>query len=264
MASPMVSGVVALVQSVAPKTLSAAEMRTLITQNAQPFPKGLDQPLGSGILDATATVTAAKSGVIPAAADFTCSQSGSGMNVTCTDLSTARGKASIRSWAWNFDSGNSADLTYTQSTNPTHQYGFPGTYKVSLTTTDSTGAVSRLTLPVVVNAPATIDINANQSYTINAKANVPQYYKLQLPDGMSYANINFASLYTSESGTMYVRTDALSNANMCTQTFSRDAGGGGGAACYFWNNPKGGAYYIILSPDTDISNAQMAASYVLK
>jgi hypothetical protein len=36
--------------------LSAAEMRTLITQHAQPFPKRPDQPLGSGILDATATL----------------------------------------------------------------------------------------------------------------------------------------------------------------------------------------------------------------
>jgi serine protease len=127
MSAPMVSGVVALVQSVAPKQLSPAEMRTLITQHAQPFPNQPDQPLGSGILDATATVAAARAGEIPAAADFKCSQGAAGMLVTCSDLSTARGMAQIKSWAWNMGFGDPANMVRTQSVNPYYNYEYPGT-----------------------------------------------------------------------------------------------------------------------------------------
>jgi serine protease len=67
-------------------------MRTLLSQNSQPFPTGQpDYALGRGILDANATVLAARYGKIPAAADFKCSESTTLMQVTCTDLSTARG-----------------------------------------------------------------------------------------------------------------------------------------------------------------------------
>lgn len=44
MAAPMVSGVAALVQSVAPTRLSPAEMRALLTQTVQPFPNGQPDP----------------------------------------------------------------------------------------------------------------------------------------------------------------------------------------------------------------------------
>ena len=98
MATPMVTGVIALAQSVAPTPLSVAEMRTLLQQNAQPFPKTPDQPIGAGIVDATATVAAAKSGKIPVAADFTCSEWTNSMTVTCTDLSTARSGVPIKTW----------------------------------------------------------------------------------------------------------------------------------------------------------------------
>lgn len=94
MAAPFVSGVIALAQSVAPTPLSAAEMRSLIQQNVQPFaPSKPDQEIGPGILDASATVAVAvaRSGRIPLAADFVCLQPLNLVQLRCTDLSTSRG-----------------------------------------------------------------------------------------------------------------------------------------------------------------------------
>jgi serine protease len=162
-AAPMVSGVAALVQSVAPMPLTVAEMRTLIQQTAQPFaPKKPDQPIGPGIIDATAAVKAAKSGKIPAVADFKCMQSPQLMRLTCTDLSTARGGVSIRSWTWNFGDGKPATV-FTGSTNPVVDYEFPGTYQITLTTTDANGAVSTTSLPVDVAALTVTDLSENDN-----------------------------------------------------------------------------------------------------
>jgi len=60
MAAPHVAGVVALVQSVAEAPLAPVEMRALLKDTARPFPVEIPAgtPVGSGILDAQAAVTA--------------------------------------------------------------------------------------------------------------------------------------------------------------------------------------------------------------
>jgi serine protease len=132
---------------------------SLITQNAQAFPVTLDQLLGAGILDATATVIAAKSGKIPAAADFTCSELTDGMRVTCTDLSTARG-APIATWAWNFGTGD-PDMVRTQSVTASAYFEYPGTYDFRFTVTDINGAVSTVSRPFQVLPPPLTDLSAS-------------------------------------------------------------------------------------------------------
>jgi serine protease len=61
MATPHVSGVVALMQSVAPKPLTPAQVEGLLVASARPFPAKPDKAIGSGILDATAAVERAQS-----------------------------------------------------------------------------------------------------------------------------------------------------------------------------------------------------------
>ena len=145
-AAPMVSGVAALVQSVAPKPLTPAEMRTLIQQTAQPFTLSRpDQPIGPGIVDATAAVIGCEGPEkFQRPQTSTCTQSPQLMQLTCTDLSTARGGVPIRSWAWNFGDGK-PDTVVTCSTNPVINYDFPGTLQITLTMTDANGAVSTVT-----------------------------------------------------------------------------------------------------------------------
>jgi serine protease len=60
MATPHVSGVVALMQSVAPKPLTPAQVEGLLVSSARPFPVKPDKTIGSGILDATAAVQRAQ------------------------------------------------------------------------------------------------------------------------------------------------------------------------------------------------------------
>ncbi|MFL9894448.1 S8 family serine peptidase [Paraburkholderia sp. RL17-381-BIF-C] len=258
MAAPMVSGVVALVRSVAPKPLSTAEMRTLITQHAQQFPKQPDHSMGSGILDAAATVAAAKAGEIPAAADFKCSQSMSAMLVTCTDLSTARGSASIKSWTWTLGSGNAVDVLSAQSVNPIYNYEYPGTYNITLTTTDSTGAVSRVTRPFTVAAPESTDLSFDVNLMIAAKSNVMKFFKLDVPAGASILRVALSNRSSLESGTMYLRAGSPTTVNApCVRKFAS----GSGAQCII-SRPAAGVYYVTLSPDTDLNDDVIFATYM--
>lgn len=66
MASPHVAGVAALVQSIAPTPLTQEQMRTLLKNTARAFPVSPgSKPIGAGIVDAAAAVTAAQGGGNP-------------------------------------------------------------------------------------------------------------------------------------------------------------------------------------------------------
>ncbi|HZZ05789.1 S8 family serine peptidase [Paraburkholderia sp.] len=270
MAAPMVSGVVALIQSVAPTPLSPAEIRTLLTQNVQPFPSGKpDQPIGAGILDATAAVMAARSGKIPAAANFTCSQSDQLMHVSCTDLSTARG-APIRSWAWNFGTGG-ADTVSTQSVNPEIDLEQPGTYEITLAVTDSNGAVSRLTRRFDVAPVLVTDITDNDygvrfplqpSDKLYFSVTVPPGVRsLLVPVGMKSLAFNLLPAASGDVATLYAKRLTASMVDPdCTSVMS----GGKTATCTFPGPVPAGTYYVMVSaakPVDDVRIQSVATYY---
>jgi len=60
MATPHVSGIVALMQSVAPQPLTPSQVEGLLTSSARPFPIKPDRPIGAGIVDAAAAVDRAR------------------------------------------------------------------------------------------------------------------------------------------------------------------------------------------------------------
>ena len=60
MATPHVSGVIALMQSVAPAPLTPAQVTGLLMSTARPFPVKPDKAIGVGIVDATAAVQRAQ------------------------------------------------------------------------------------------------------------------------------------------------------------------------------------------------------------
>ncbi|WP_429326579.1 S8 family serine peptidase [Paraburkholderia sp. GAS348] len=257
MATPMVSAVIALAQSVAPTPLSAAEMRTLLAQNAQPFPTGQpDRALGQGILDANATVVAARSGKIPAAADFKCSESTTVMQVSCTDLSTARGMP-IKSWAWNFGAG-APDFTRTQSVNPTVNYDYPGIYEITLTVTDNTGAVSRLTRPFRVIPPTITDISPNVPATFSANPGDMRYFALDVPAGVKSLTFSLSPGANGETGTLYLRAGTPSVLHPdCGNAWTK----GANAICTL-AKPASGTYYGIVSvPGATVRGASILATY---
>lgn len=259
MSAPMISGVVALAQSVAPKPLSAAEMRTLIQQKAQPFSAGFDwsRPLGAGIVDATATITAAQAGEIPAAADFRCSQSSAGMLVTCADLSTARGTTSIKSWVWNLGWRDPDDMVRTQSVNPYYNYEYPGIYNIRLTVTDSKGAVSTMTQPFTVVAPAVTELSSNVPVKFSANYFVQKFFLLDVPIGVKTLTFTLSPASYSDLGTLYLRAGSPTTLNAdCQSVFVR-----GGAATCTISNPAPGTYYGTVNPNSDLTNVTILATY---
>lgn len=259
MAAPAVSGVVALVQSVAPAPLSFAEIRTLLTQTVQPFPNGRpDQPIGAGILDASAAVVAARSGRIPSAADFSCTEASTLMQVTCKDLSTARG-APIRSWSWNFGEGDPA-MVRTQSLNPYNNYDYPGTYDITLTVTDTTGAVSRITRPFRVALPAMTELTAGVSAAITAKNGDMQNYSLTVPAGIKTLTLTLSppsSGADSQVANLYLRAGTPSVLRPdCQSVMAR----GAPATCTI-SNPAAGTYYGVVAASAKLSDVALLATY---
>jgi serine protease len=257
MAAPMVSGVVALAKSVAPTPLTAAEMRTLIQQNVQPFsPRKPTEPLGPGILDASATVSAAKSGKIPVAADFTCSEAPNLMQVTCTDLSTARGGVPIKSWAWNFGIGG-LDVVRTQSVNPYVNYDYAGSYEIRLTVTDTNGATSTLSRPFSVLPPVINDFSVDAPQTVVAKNGDMQYYELDIPSGVKGVTVTMTPSSARETAWLYLRAGTPSVLHPQCQS---GMGNGNTATCKI-ANPAAGLYYVIFSAQSKLTGSTLTATY---
>ncbi|WCM24512.1 S8 family serine peptidase [Paraburkholderia bryophila] len=264
MAAPAVSGVLALMQSVAPTPLSPIELRTLLAQNVQPFPGGKpDQPIGAGILDATAAVAAARLGKIPAAANFSCKQSDKLMHVSCTDLSTARG-APIRSWAWNFGTA-AGDTVTTKSTNPELDFEQPGTYEFTLTVTDANGGISKVTRPFEVEPMRVTNIaDDGSAVRFPMSAGDKQYFSVTIPPGArsSVAPVGVKSLTFTLSpdtprdvATMSLKSGTASMANpSCTSVMS----GGKPAVCVV-NGVGVGTYYVLVSSASAIDNVSIKA-----
>jgi serine protease len=256
MAAPFVSGVVALAQSVAPAPLTFAEMRTLVQQNVQPFGSNTStQPIGAGIIDATATVAAAKSGKIPAAADFTCSQAINLMQVTCKDLSTSRGSAPIRSWAWNFGEGND-DFVRTSSVDPYTNFEYPGDYQIRLKVTDSSGATSTLTRPFSVLAPPSRTLIVDVPTPVSAQSYEMRYYRLNVPAGLRSVTIKLTQQRANDGAWLYI-----SKSPTVYKAYCQSGMGNGKPASCTIDNPAAAPYFVIVSGTTDIESSTIEATY---
>lgn len=202
MATPMVSGVIALAQSVAPVPLSVAEYRALLRQSVQPFGITPDRVLGPGILDATKTVAAAKAGVIPVAADFTCQvDDGAYLSVHCQDLSTARGGSPIKTRTW--DSGSTSSVTDFQD--PGHfSYKYAGTYPVTLTVTDANGQSSSFTRSVRVSSPPTIDLPLGTSVPFSGSYGTTVFFQTNVPAGTNSLTFSLNLANQGEGATIFI------------------------------------------------------------
>lgn len=252
MSAPFVSGVIALAQAVAPTPLTMAEIRTLLTQNTQAFAGQPDHPIGTGILNAAATVLAAKSGRIPAAADFSCTQMKNVMSIKCQDLSTSRG-APIVSRTWNWGTGKDRTTTEALNLGPL-DFEYAGTYYMTLKVTESTGAVSTLVRPVQIIAPYATNLNPNIPVPIVGSSGDLIYYSLQVPAGVK--SLKFQLSEGSGGAYVYVRRDTPSLMTpLCTTLYFYNA-----ANCTL-DSPQAGTYYVMLEPIGSLSNATLVGSY---
>jgi hypothetical protein len=87
---------------------------------------------------------------VPPTADFTSSVDPVTSTVSFGNASKPAGGAALKLWQWDFgDPASGADNTSTAS-DPSHHYGAPGSYTVTLTVTDSNGLTNTITHQVTI------------------------------------------------------------------------------------------------------------------
>ena len=133
MSAPHVAGIAALLESCDP-TLTGPDKFALITNNNNITDYTDSRNLGSGIANANLALQAAECTTTSCditTTDFSASSTSAcnSLTVDFTDLSNG----SPTSWTWDFGDDNSST-----EQNPSHTYTEPGTYSVSLTTSNST------------------------------------------------------------------------------------------------------------------------------
>jgi PKD repeat protein len=75
------------------------------------------------------------------------------VGIACAFTDASTDDAGVTAWSWNFGDNTPADPTQ----HPTHTFGAPNTYQVTLTVTDAQGATNAITQPVVVSNAAEQD-----------------------------------------------------------------------------------------------------------
>ncbi|RAR62478.1 serine protease [Paraburkholderia unamae] len=239
MAAPAVSGVVALINSIAPGKYNVNEMRTLLQQTVQPFPYKLDRVLGAGIVDATNAVKTAKAANPPVAADFDCQQQITTQRVNCTDRSTSRGGVAIKSVEWNWGDGKPVSV-FGPGVNPVREYEYPGNYTMKVTATDVNGNSSSISRPMVITELPSTYLAPDTETALNIKVNSEAYINLQIPKGTKKITATLNINNNNES--VYF---ALKNSLTLISPDCRKDGGKGTYVCAV-DTPPQGKYFIMV------------------
>lgn len=197
MSSPHVAGIIALLESCNP-ALTGPQKYNLVVNNTTPYSDSRD--LGSGIANAYLALQAAS---CAAACDVVANFSGTptsgcgSVNVAFTDQSTGP----VTGWSWDFGDG-----TGSSSQNPSHTYGTPGTYAVSLTVSSSscqstetkTGFVTVQATPVADFSGSPVSGTAPLAVTFtDLSSGGPSSWSWNFGDGGSSAAQNPSHNYTS-------------------------------------------------------------------
>lgn len=140
----------------------------------------------------------------------------SGLDITCTNTSSAGIAAPIISYVWNFGDGSNDILT----PNAIHTYGAPGTFTVTLTITDSMGVIvttnQQVTVVAVGSAVSTYVMKGFMTYdpldnnAVNAIASFGElstYAKTFSPDTQTYVAV------VDQSVALVLFTSATTNPN---------------------------------------------------
>jgi serine protease len=137
-------------------------------------------------------------------------------------------------------------------------YDYPGTYEITLTVTDSTGAVSRQTRPFQVIPPAITDISPNVPTTFSADSGDMLYFALDVPAGVKSLTFSLSPGANGETGTLYVRAGTPSVLHSdCGTAWTK----GANATCTL-SNPKSGTYYgIVSATNATVGGASILATY---
>jgi serine protease len=261
MATPHVSGVVALMQSYASTPKTPAQIESILKSTARAFPSTPSQPIGAGIVNAYAAVQAVNGGSstpppsnVAPVANF--SVSTSGLTASFSDASSDS-DGSIASRSWNFGDGSSST-----STNPSHTYAAAGTYTVTLTVTDNAGATNSKTASVTVSSSG----SGGSSGTVLANGvavalpsvatgSVTPNYTLAVPAGKSSLTVTISG--GTGDADLYVRFGAAPT----KFTYScRPYKTGNAETCTF-SAPGAGTWYVNVRAYQAFSGVSLKATY---
>jgi serine protease len=261
MATPHVSGVVALMQAYATTPLTPAQVEAALKSSARTFPVAPSQPIGAGIVDAYAAMLAARSGATttppPAAnvapkAAFTYTVSG--LTAKFTDASTDS-DGSIASRSWSFGDGSTSTAT-----SPSHTYASAGTYSVTETVKDNAGASNSKTTSVTLGSSGTSTggtvLSNGVAVTLPAvSVGWTPVYTLVVPSGRS--TLSFTMSGGSGDADLYVRFGASPTA---TAFDCRPYKTGNSETCTF-SAPRAGTWYVRARAYRAFSGVSLKGSY---
>lgn len=193
MATPHVSGVLALALSCAPATTNSQAVNALLATAENLGAAGRDDTYGWGLARADLLVQnlcGGGGGNLAPTASFTHSEAGLATSVNGAGSSDADG--SIVSYAWTFGDGATATGVSASRT-----YAAAGTYTVTLTVTDNGGATGVASQSVTVTTggggdpdPGTPNLASGvQVTTTNGAVGTWKYWKIQVPAGKSSLSV---------------------------------------------------------------------------
>ena len=260
MATPHVSGVVALMQSYASTPKTPAQIESILKSTARAFPTAPSQPIGAGIVNAYAAVQAVNGGSstppanVAPVANF--SVSTSGLTASFTDASSDS-DGSIASRSWNFGDGSSST-----STSPSHTYAAAGTYTVTLTVTDNAGATNSKTASVTVSSGSTpppsgaaLANGVALALPSVSTGGVTPNYTLAVPAGKSSLTVTISG--GTGDADLYVRFGAAPT----KFTYScRPYKTGNAETCTF-SAPSAGTWYVNVRAYQGFSGVSLKATY---
>jgi len=181
------------------------------------------------------------------------SVSTSGLTATFTDSSTDV-DGTIASRSWNFGDG-----TTSTATNPSKTYAAAGTYNVSLTVTDNSGATNTRTTAVTVSSGTALMLTNNVPVNGLAVATAGNSitYVMNVPSGAT--GISFASSGGTGDADLYVRRDAAptTSAYDCRPYLS-----GNNETCNITTNLPG-TYHVMLRAYAPFSGVSLVGRYTI-
>jgi serine protease len=251
MATPHVAAVAALVMQKNP-SLTPDQVKTILTSTARPLPGACSGGCGAGILDAYAAVQAAGGGSanVPPVANF--SSTTSGLTATFTDSSTDS-DGTIASRSWNF--GDSSTST---SANPSHTYAAAGTYSVSLTVTDNSGASNTKTSSVTVSSGGSggnVLQNGVAATGLSGATNGQLAYTMVVPAGAT--GLKFVTSGGSGDADLYVK---FGSAPTTSSYDCRSWNTGNSETCSI-TTAQAGTYYVMINGYSAFSGLSLTGSY---